>query len=48
MIAASAEARRILEEARVVAEQRMKEAFPALPSTIPAGQAQTAPVEQGH
>jgi len=47
-IAASAEARRILEEAKVVAEQRMKEAFPALPSTIPAGQAQTAPVEQGH
>lgn len=47
-IAASAEARRILEEARIVAEQRMKEAFPALPTSIPTGQAQTAPVEQGH
>ncbi len=47
-IAASAEARRILEEAKIVAEQRMKEAFPALPTSLPAGQAQTAPVEQGH
>ena len=47
-IAASAEARRILEEARVIAEQRMKEMFPALPSTIPSSQTQTAPAEQGH
>ncbi len=47
-IAASAEARRILEEARVIAEQRMKEMFPALPSAVPSPQTQTAPAEQGH
>ncbi|MEM3131694.1 MAG: Snf7 family protein, partial [Sulfolobales archaeon] len=48
-IAASAEAKKILEEAKVVAEQRMKEMFPTLPSpitTIP--QTQSAPAEQGH
>jgi len=47
-IAASAEARRILEEARVIAEQRMKEMFPALPTSVPSAQPQTAPAEQGH
>ena len=31
----SPEAKKILEEAKVVAEQRMKETFPSLPSTIP-------------
>jgi division protein CdvB (Snf7/Vps24/ESCRT-III family) len=47
-VAASAEARRILEEARLVAEQRMKEMFPTLPTTVPTAQSQTAPAEQGH
>ena len=46
-IAASAEARKILEEARVVAEQRMREAFPSLPSPVSVSQAQPAQVEQG-
>lgn len=46
-IAASAEARKILEEARVVAEQRMKEAFPSLPSPVTISQTQVSSAEQG-
>ncbi|MCX8208905.1 MAG: Snf7 family protein [Sulfolobales archaeon] len=47
-IAASAEARKILEEARVVAEQRMKEMFPSLPSAVSIPQPQATQVEQSH
>lgn len=47
-IAASAEARKILEEARVIAEQRMKETFPTLPSPVTLPQGQSVPAEQGH
>ncbi len=47
-IAASTEARKILEEARVIAEQRMKETFPTLPSPVTLSQGQSVPAEQGH
>ncbi len=47
-IAASAEAKKILEEARVVAEQRMKEMFPTLPSPVSLPQGQSVPAEQSH
>lgn len=41
---ASPEARKILEEARIVAEQRIKESFPALPS-VPSAPQETAKSE---
>jgi len=43
-IPASPEARKILEEAKIAAEQRMKEVFPSLPASIPApgGEEKTA------
>lgn len=47
-IAASSEAKKILDEARVVAEQRMREMFPTLPSPVSLPQTQTAPAEQSH
>jgi len=41
----SPEAKKILEEAKVVAEQRMKESFPALPSAIPTPESEEKSVE---
>jgi division protein CdvB (Snf7/Vps24/ESCRT-III family) len=43
---ASPEARKILEEAKIVAEQRIKESFPALP-TIPSASQEVAKSEAG-
>ncbi len=40
-IPTSIEAKKILEEAKIVAEQRMKESFPSLPASLPA-----APTEE--
>ena len=44
-IPTSAEARKILEEAKIVAEQRMKEEFPTLPATVPSAQAEEKSAE---
>jgi len=38
VVAASPEARKILEEAQVIAEQRMKERFPSLPTFVTSAQ----------
>ena len=44
-IPTSAEAKKILEEAKVVAEQRMKEAFPSLPASLPTATEEKASTE---